>query len=140
MNKTRAPRDAELRGLLTARRRELVDDIRQRVRSRRRGPGHDIRDALEQTDADTQNDLSLARLQSQSATLARVEEALARVDAGSYGVCTACQAEIAPARLGALPFAVRCQACETDRERRAGSRERTLTARTSSLFGDPSGP
>jgi DnaK suppressor protein len=133
-------RNSGKKKMLTEKRRALVEDIQQRVSSRRGGPGHDIRDALEQTDADTQNDLSLARLQSQSAALARVEEALARVAAGTYGTCSACEAAIAPARLRALPFAIRCQTCETDRERTQGSRTRALNGRASSLFGDRSGP
>lgn len=135
-----APREATLRGQLMARRQALVDDIQERIASRRRGPGHDIRDALEQTDADTQNDLALARLQSQTAALSAVEAALARLDSGTYGSCSSCEADITPARLAALPFAVRCQACERDRERTQGPCARALAGRIGSLFGDPAGP
>ena len=37
--------------------------------------------------------------------------ALARIESGDYGVCTECGADIAPARLAALPTATRCIAC-----------------------------
>ena len=37
--------------------------------------------------------------------------ALARIEAGEYGVCQACGGEIAPARLAALPTATRCINC-----------------------------
>jgi DnaK suppressor protein len=130
----------EQREMLTMRRRELLDGIQNRIRAGRGGPGHEIRDALEQTDADTQGDLAMALLQSQSATLARVDQALMRLDAGTYGMCSACSKEIASARLRALPFAVRCQACESDREREQGPRERARQSRGLSLFPDPSGP
>lgn len=108
---------AEHRAMLTARRRELAADIAGRIQRGRGGPGHEIRDAMEQTDADTQNDLSMALLQSKAAMLARVDQALMRLDAGTYGVCASCADPIATARLSALPFAIRCQACESARER-----------------------
>lgn len=37
--------------------------------------------------------------------------ALARIEIGEYGVCTACGGDIAPARLAALPTATRCIKC-----------------------------
>lgn len=37
--------------------------------------------------------------------------ALARIEAGHYGVCANCGADIAPARLVAQPMATRCIAC-----------------------------
>jgi RNA polymerase-binding protein DksA len=40
--------------------------------------------------------------------LEEVEGALARVDAGSYGVCEVCGKPIDPARLEALPYATKC--------------------------------
>jgi DnaK suppressor protein len=40
--------------------------------------------------------------------LAEVDAALRRIDEGSYGSCTACGKEIAPARLEARPWAALC--------------------------------
>ena len=41
-----------------------------------------------------------------------VDEALARLDAGSYGRCIRCGEPIAPDRLDALPWAARCIDCQ----------------------------
>ena len=41
-----------------------------------------------------------------------VDAALARLDAGTYGACTACGGPIAPERLEALPWAPLCIACQ----------------------------
>jgi DnaK suppressor protein len=60
-------------------------------------------------------------------TLALIDAALSRLDAGSYGACAACMGEIAGRRLRALPFAVRCEDCEDQRER--SERERDGQAR-----------
>lgn len=49
-----------------------------------------------------------------------IDAALARLDAGTYGVCLRCGSAIAPRRLEALPWAAHCIACQAlvDRERR----------------------
>ena len=51
--------------------------------------------------------------------LALVDEALARLDAGTFGTCVRCGKPIAPGRLEALPWAPRCIDCQriADRER-----------------------
>jgi len=43
--------------------------------------------------------------------VAEVDDALRRVDAGTYGVCERCGQPIAAARLDARPFARYCLAC-----------------------------
>ncbi len=40
-----------------------------------------------------------------------IRAALGRIAAGDYGLCTACGAEIAPARLDLLPWTPFCAAC-----------------------------
>lgn len=42
---------------------------------------------------------------------AEVEEAIRRMDAGTYGVCVRCGDPIPPARLEARPMATMCVAC-----------------------------
>ena len=56
-------------------------------------------------------DLSAAQLDRERQTLRQVEAALARLDAGSYGVCDLCSAPIPKARLEALPWAHLCVHC-----------------------------
>jgi DnaK suppressor protein len=51
--------------------------------------------------------------------IAAIDDALSRIDDGSYGICDACEGEIAEARLVALPFTRLCVNCQADREREA---------------------
>lgn len=44
--------------------------------------------------------------------LREAEDALQRISAGVYGICTACGEPIAEDRLRALPTALRCAGCE----------------------------
>jgi DnaK suppressor protein len=50
--------------------------------------------------------------------LEQTERALARVDAGTYGVCDSCGQPIGKARLMAFPRAVLCVSCKQREERR----------------------
>ncbi len=43
--------------------------------------------------------------------LARIDAALGRMDAGTWGDCAVCGEEIAAARLAAMPMATRCISC-----------------------------
>jgi len=45
--------------------------------------------------------------------------ALARLDDGSYGLCSTCREPIPPERLEAVPTTSRCVGCQERRERRA---------------------
>jgi len=109
-------RNRELRLMLTERQRQMQDDVRQRIHRGRTRRMNEVSDALEHSDEDVQDGMELALLQMRSEALIRVGEALARLDAGSYGSCYECAADISSQRLRALPFAVRCQACEERRE------------------------
>ncbi len=49
-------------------------------------------------------------------TLRLVEDALARFDNGTYGLCVDCGSEIDAARLTAIPYAALCLKCQSKRE------------------------
>jgi RNA polymerase-binding transcription factor DksA len=44
-------------------------------------------------------------------TIGEIDAALGRIESGTYGRCTGCQAEIPGERLELRPFAGRCVAC-----------------------------
>ena len=49
--------------------------------------------------------------------LAAIDEALIRIDTGTYGICVNCGAQIAPERLEAMPWATLCIDCKRKEER-----------------------
>ena len=109
-------RERDLRNILLERRSGLEGEVQHRLREWRKGRPDEGGDGLEHSGADNQGEMELALTQMRAETLARIREALARLDAGRYGFCFECDEEIAESRLRALPFAVRCQACEQQRE------------------------
>lgn len=46
-----------------------------------------------------------------------IDDALARIDAGTYGTCVRCGQPIPDERLAAVPYAVLCVSCKRDEER-----------------------
>lgn len=133
----------ELKRMLEERRREILGEVQGRMRDVRAegaaSPERGVVDAAETSEADIQDDIEFALIQMKSETLHKIEEALGRLENGTYGYCFECGGEIAERRLRALPFAVRCRACEEAREVQQ-QRERAISQRRSStsLFLDMS--
>lgn len=82
---------------------------------------HYARSSYSNHPADSATDVSedatnSALLQIQAYQLAMVEDALRRLEVGTYGVCESCGRDINPARLAVLPQARRCVKCQALRE------------------------
>lgn len=60
----------------------------------------------------------LARTHNARELLTQTEQALERIEAGTYGTCESCGQPIGKARLQAYPRAVLCVACKQREERR----------------------
>jgi len=136
-------RYADLKRMLDERRREILSEVQGRIRDQREadawGKVHEVLDAGESSEADIQEDLEFALIQMKAETLAKINDALGRLDGGNYGNCADCGGEISDKRLRALPFAVRCKECEEGREM-AVEREKVLAQKRggSTFFFDMS--
>ena len=111
-----ATRTFDLKQMLTDRRRDVLSATRSRVPGTQRGRAGDMGEELEGTDASTVGDTELALVQASLQIVARIDDALARLDGGRYGSCLECAREISEQRLSAWPFALRCQTCEERRQ------------------------
>ena len=135
----KSSRYTELKKMLESRRRELMTEVHGKIRDVRTETAKDreVLDQGESSEVDIQEDIELALIQMKAETLNKINEALARLVDGRYGLCFECGDEISEARLRALPFAVRFKDCEEAREI-AAQRERSLAQRrgSSSLFYD----
>jgi DnaK suppressor protein len=117
---TTSGRYAELKKILEDRRREILSEVQSRIKDVRAEGASGITTEMK------------------AETLQRINEALDRLDEGTYGRCFECGDEISEARLRALPFAVRCKDCEEAREV-AANRERLLSRRAPTFFADVQG-
>ncbi len=49
--------------------------------------------------------------------LSKIDKALQKIDAGTFGICEACEEEISPKRLEARPETTLCIRCKEEQER-----------------------
>jgi len=134
MKRVKGVRDRErylvLKGMLEERRREIQQKLRS-LRESLPAEAADVRDIEEQSVDDFVSEVDFALMQMKSETLRQIDESLRRLEAGGYGECAECGAEIPEARLKALPFAQLCLECQANREQATRIEER---ARLSDQF------
>ncbi len=138
MRRKRGVVDQERYEVLKAMLEERRTEIQEKLRSLREAlPAEtDVRDAEEQSVDDFVQEVDFALMQMKSETLSKIDEAISRLEDGTYGVCTECRAEIAEARLKALPFAALCRRCQEQEESRsAAERETRAFAPLTKEFG-----
>ena len=112
-----------LKAMLEDRRREIHDKLRS-LRETLPVEAAVVRDLEEQSVDDFVQAVDFALMQMKSETLRKIDEAIQRLEDGSYGICVECSDEIASPRLAALPFAELCRSCQELKESRdANGRE-----------------
>jgi DnaK suppressor protein len=104
-----------LRGMLEERRRDIQEKLRS-LREMLPLEAADVRDTEEQSVDDFVQEVDFALMQMKSDTLRRIDEAMHRLEDGTYGVCVDCSTDISAGRLKALPFAELCRSCQELRE------------------------
>ena len=114
-----------LRKMLEERRGEIQDKLRA-IREDIPSYQDEVRDSEEQSVTDFAQEMDFALMEMKTQTLIRIDEALLRVDQGTYGTCDECGRDIAEARLSAVPFALLCLECQ-EREETAAAEVRAST-------------
>lgn len=110
---------------LTSLRARLRGDLAQLTDEALKGSGGDASGnlsnmPLHMADLGTETyeqDFNLSLIESEQTTIAQVEEALKRIDAGTFGACEDCGDPIARNRLQAIPYARHCIVCARKAER-----------------------
>lgn len=107
---------AEIQSRLTDELRRLPEAVAEDVQA----PGDlsDVPTHLADRDSEGVR-AKIAWKNSAARTLERVNEAIARFNAGGFGVCANCGAEISRERLDAIPYAPYCVRCEAEREQQS---------------------
>lgn len=75
-------------------------------------------DEADQARADIEQAIRMQLKNRETAHMKRVEEALRRIEDGTFGLCEECDEDIEIKRLEARPTATLCVACKEDQERR----------------------
>ncbi len=88
-------------------RNELIEESQETINNLR-GEVRDVGDEAERASRETENSLELRTRDRYRKLLGKIDQALSRVDDGSYGYCEETGEEIGLARLEARPIATLC--------------------------------
>ncbi|MEV8631442.1 TraR/DksA C4-type zinc finger protein [Streptosporangium sp. NPDC051023] len=111
---------AEVRGRLAAE----IDELNQEIlKAETEIASSDVTDGAGDDQADAgartyEREREIALTLNSRDLVAQNERAIARIDAGTYGVCESCHKPIGKERLQAFPRATLCVACKQREERR----------------------
>jgi DnaK suppressor protein len=105
-----------------------AQELHQGLRALLSGPADpvEVRDPEEWGRTSAEQDVDLTLMEMQAATCRRIDEALQRLENGTYGSCEECDEEIPAARLQALPFATLCISCQELQEESPQGERRAL--------------
>lgn len=113
-------RKINLRRALIKRREEIVKEAKIEISKYIRGETKQLVDtALDDGDwsiIDLSEDISLKQLSTHRETLLKIDEAIRKLNEGTYGKCEDCGEEISEERLRILPFAIYCRDCQEKKE------------------------
>src|SRR4051794_6977130 len=91
-SETNTGRYADLKLMLEDRRREILNEVQGKIRDQREentwGRVNEVLDAGESSEVDIQEDIEFALIQMKAETLTKINEALARLEEGTYGYCS----------------------------------------------------
>ena len=97
--------------LLLEKQQEL-SSIQFDAKTRAAAAGASEGDIVDIANADAEVELQISVHQSNARLLRAIEDALARMRQGNYGVCTSCEKPISKARLEAVPWTHLCRECK----------------------------
>lgn len=121
-NRARPLSEAELRQMLLRKRQELLARIRQERGGLQAVEMAEVSlgDLAGRPVLTPEAEIGYEVVDHRAHTLAQVDLALKKLEDGTYGRCEMCEEPIPPARLLALPFAIRCTRCQEEWERGMG--------------------
>ncbi|MEW6674891.1 MAG: TraR/DksA C4-type zinc finger protein [Nitrospirota bacterium] len=114
--KSEEDRKRVLRRTLIQKREQIVKEARTEISKYIKGENKQLVDtALDDGDwsvVDLSEDVSLKQLGTHRETLLKIDEAIRKLDEGTYGICEDCGEKISEQRLKVLPFAIYCRDCQ----------------------------
>ena len=115
---------AKMREQLLEMKAKLLAEIDSELRAEREGNKDEGMDTYDLASEERDREISFILSDRERVKLKQIDDALERMDEGSYGVCESCGLEIAEERLEAMPFSRLCRDCQQDEEREAKSQRR----------------
>ncbi len=107
----------QMESLLLVKKNILLREVEKRVKKYRDANSGKMTDIAEIASSASDGDVEMIVAEEDARELKQIEDALARIKAGHYGVCEQCGRPIKKARLKAIPFATLCVSCKEEEEK-----------------------
>jgi len=114
---------------------KLIAESDAELRAEREANKDEGMDAYDLASEERDREINFILSDRERAKSQQIDDALARMAEGSYGICDSCGLEIAEERLRALPFTRMCRDCQQDQEREARTQRRYDDGRTYRKLG-----
>jgi DnaK suppressor protein len=106
-----------IKDMLLKMRGDLVREIARRSKATTEPGAQDIGDVLDSVSEERTRELDMILTDREKRKLLQIDDALDRIEDGTYGQCEECGVKIPKARLKVLPFAKFCVECQEKNER-----------------------
>ena len=115
---------AKMREQLGEMKTKLLSELDSELRAGREANKDEGMDTYDLASEERDREINFILSDRERVKIKQVDDALGRLDDGSYGVCESCGLEIAEERLQALPFTRLCRDCQQEQEKEAKSQRR----------------
>ncbi|MCX8031568.1 MAG: TraR/DksA family transcriptional regulator [Thermodesulfovibrionales bacterium] len=113
-------RSDKLLKMLIKMREEIVKEAQKEIRKFKNGEKKQIVETVlddgDMSFVDLAEDISLTQLSAHRDKLLKIDEAIRKINEGTYGICEECGDEISVNRLKVIPFATHCRDCQEKKE------------------------
>ncbi|MCX7771322.1 MAG: TraR/DksA family transcriptional regulator [Proteobacteria bacterium] len=109
----------EIKKLLLKMREEIIRDINA-IRESEHAEHNEIGDEYDLASQERERELGIIMSAQEKNKLMAIEDALRRIEEGTYGYCEECGDKISKQRLKAVPFATLCVSCKARKEAKEG--------------------
>jgi DnaK suppressor protein len=116
-------------------RRQVLREIHEDLKQGRESGKEEGMDTYDLASEERDREINFILTDREREKLQAIQEALERVEDGTYGICESCESEIAPGRLSALPFTRLCVNCQAEHEKEAKAMRRYEDERTYRKLG-----
>ena len=113
----------QMKSLLLVRKNILLREVEERVKKYRDANNGKLTDIAEIASSVSNGDLEMLVAEEDARELKQIDDALAKIRAGHYGICEQCGRSIKKARLKAIPFTTLCISCKEEEEKECGDKD-----------------
>jgi DnaK suppressor protein len=115
---------AKMREQLGEMKTKLLSEIDSELRAEREANKDEGMDTYDLASEERDREINFILSDRERVKIKQIDDALDRLDQGTYGVCESCGLEIAEERLQAMPFTRLCRDCQQEQEKEAKSQRR----------------